>query len=279
MKVAAVVIIAFLVLRETYPAIILEKKASRLRGLTGNIFYRSKFTSDIPPWRQFMQSIARPSKILLFCPSVAIMCSYVAILYGTLYLLFSTYSFVFADVYGFSELAVGLVFLPGALATLGGLAYVGPLSDQTVRRHRAAGEPVVPEDRLPLVITLPGTLCFPAGLFMYGWSVQYQYHWLVPLVGTAITGFGSILVFTALQTYLIDAFEQHAASVIGAMVVLRGTAGALLPLCGLKLYDSVGWGWGNSLLGFIALVLAPIPLFFGKYGARLRKAGTIGSRI
>lgn len=74
-----------------------------------------------------------------------------------------------------------------------------------------------------------------------------------------------------LQTYLVDAFTLYAASVIAAVTVLRSTLGALLPMAGPSLYATLGLGWGNSLLGFIALALIPVPWFFIKYGERIRK--------
>jgi MFS family permease len=258
-------------LRETYASVLLERKAARLRRETGNASYRSKLASNVSSTELLKRSIIRPSKMLLCCPVVTILCTYVAILYGTLYLLFATYSFVFKEVYGFSTPAAGLVFLAGGVGTLLGLPYMGKFSDRSVIKHTAAGKPATPEDRLPLVVTLPGALTFPIGLFLYGWSVEYRLHWIVPQIGTAVTGFGSILIFIGIQTYLIDAFEEYAASAVGANAVLRGTVGALLPLSGLSLYETLGWGWGNTLLAFIALAFAPVPLIFGIYGARIRK--------
>lgn len=215
---------------------------------------------------------------MLTCfPIVTVMCTYVAVLYGILYLLFSTYSFVFKGVYGFSTFDSGLVFLAGGLGTLMGLFYVGSLSDRTLKKRAAAGRTITPEDRLPLVITIPGSLTFPIGLFIYGWTAQAHVHWIVPQIGTAITGFGSILIFIGIQTYLVDTFTDYAASVIGANAVLRGMAGAFIPLGGLKLYDALGWGWGNSVLAFIALAFAPLPWIFGLYGARIR--GLTHSRV
>lgn len=265
-------IFAFAVLRETYPVVLLERKAAKLRKETGNQNYRSKLAPDITPRELFKRSIMRPSKMLLCCPIVTVMCTYVAVLYGILYLLFATYSFVFKDVYGYSTFDAGLVFLAGGIGTLTGLAYIAKFSDRNLKRRAAGGKPVTPEDRLPLIITLPGALTFPMGLFLYGWTVEYQVHWIVPQIGTAITGFGSILIFVGIQTYLIDAFEGYAASVVGANAVLRGTAGALLPLSGLQLYEALGWGWGNSLLGFLTLAFAPVPLIIGFYGARIRNS-------
>ncbi|TDZ17190.1 Efflux pump radE [Colletotrichum orbiculare MAFF 240422] len=272
--VGVVSVVSLLIQRETYPPVLLERKAASLRKQTGNPGYRSGLAPDYTPRQLFARSIVRPLKLLLTCPFVTVVCAYVAVLYGTLYLLFATYSFVFSEVYAFSTVATGLVFLPGGLGTLLGALYVGALSDATLRRRRrrraAAGGASAPEDRLAPVIAVPGALCFPAGLFVYGWCVEGRVHWAWPLAGTAVTGFGSILVFTGIQTYLIDAFEEYAASAVGANAVLRGVAGALIPLSGLGMYDGLGWGWGNSLLGFLSLVLCPLPFLLGLYGARIR---------
>lgn len=73
-----------------------------------------------------------------------------------------------------------------------------------------------------------------------------------------------------MQTYLVDAFTVYAASAVAANTVLRSLLGGLLPLAGLGLYNKIGFGWGDSLLGFIALALVPIPVLFSIYGERLR---------
>ncbi|KAG7293600.1 hypothetical protein NEMBOFW57_003654 [Staphylotrichum longicolle] len=112
-EIGVVNIVAFCVLKETYPPVLLERKAARLRRETGNAEYRSKLASNNTSTELFKRSIIRPTKMLLCCPVVTILCTYVAILYGTLYLLFATYSFVFKEVYGFSTSGAGLVFLAG----------------------------------------------------------------------------------------------------------------------------------------------------------------------
>ena len=210
--------------------------------------------------------------MLVYYSIVTIMCTYVAVLYGILYLLFATYSCVFREIYGFSTSAAGLVFLAGGIGTLSGLFYVGSFSDRTLKKRVAAGKTITPEDRLPPIITIPGSLTFPIGLFVYGWIAEEHAHRINPQIGTAITGFGSIVIFIGIQTYLVDAFVEYAASVIGVNAVLRGTAGALIPLGGLNTYNALGWGWGNSLLGFIALAFAPMPWVFGLYGAKIRNS-------
>lgn len=198
------------------------------------------------------------------------MCIYVAVMYGLLYILFTTFSFVFIEVYNFSTSSAGLAFLGSGVGMFAGLFFVGALSDKHLKKQIAAGREPKPEDRLPLFITLPAALCLPAGLFIYGWGADKAAHWIVPQIGTAVVGFGMIAMLMCIQTYLVDAFPLHAASVTAANAVLRSLLGALVPLGGLDLYDALGLGWGNSLLGFIALALAPIPALFAIYGEKIR---------
>jgi hypothetical protein len=72
------------------------------------------------------------------------------------------------------------------------------------------------------------------------------------------------------QIYLVDCYIRYAASVIAAITVFRSIIGALLPLGGLSLYNSLGYGWGNGVLAFIALVMVPMPVVFKLYGAKIR---------
>jgi hypothetical protein len=95
-------------------------------------------------------------------------------------------------------------------------------------------------------------------------------HWIVPIIATSFIGLGNLTAMMTIQTYLVDAFTIHAASAIAANTVLRSIFGALLPLSGLSLFDALGLGWGNSLLGFISVAFIPVPIFFLYYGERIR---------
>ena len=106
---------------------------------------------------------------------------------------------------------------------------------------------------------------------MYGWTADKHVFWLVPILGTALVGLGLLATFMPIQTYLVDAFTIYAASALAANTVLRSLVGAVLPLAGQKMYATLGLGWGNSLLAFIAMAMCPIPVIFYKYGERIRK--------
>lgn len=192
----------------------------------------------------------------------------------TEYLLFSTFTKAFQDQYGFSTSIVGLTFLGLGVGNLIGLAVISSLLDKILKDRSKVTEANPDGERKPEYRLIPlewSSLSLPVGLFLYGWTIQYQVHWIVPLIGTAIYGFGQLAVFLCIMSYLIDAFGMYAASALAANIVVRSIFGAVLPLAGARMYTVLGYGWGNSLLGFIALALVPIPILLNRHGETLRK--------
>ncbi|KAL6415671.1 putative transporter [Ilyonectria robusta] len=111
----------------------------------------------------------------------------------------------------------------------------------------------------------------PLGCFLYGWSAYYHTHWIVPILGTFIVGLGSLFVVIPGQIYLVDAFgPEAAASALAANLLIRSPFGAFLTLAASPLYEKLGLGWGNSVLGFICLAFTPVPWLFYRYGETLR---------
>jgi hypothetical protein len=131
------------------------------------------------------------------------------------------------------------------------------MGDMLIRKKMANGITIKPEGRLPAVLTLPAVFALPSGFFIYGGGTDKVVHWIVPQIGSAVVGFGMISILMCIQTYLVDAFTLQAASVTAANAVLRSLIGALLPLCGLDLYDALGLGWGIRCLGLWRWVWRP----------------------
>lgn len=230
---------------------------------------RSKLDIGLTPRELFLRAIVRPSKMLIMSPIVLMMSLYMAVAYGIMYLLFTTFTFVFTKNYGFSDRNVGLTYIGTGIGMLLALLVLGSTSDRlSMYLKKKNGGEMKPEYRLPPLII--GGPFIPIGLFIYGWTADKHVQWAVPLLGTLFVGIGMLAAFMCVQTYLIDAFTVHAASAVAANTVLRSVFGAVLPLCGLQMYDTLGLGWGNSLIGFVALALVAVPPFFYFYGERIR---------
>jgi DHA1 family multidrug resistance protein-like MFS transporter len=72
------------------------------------------------------------------------------------------------------------------------------------------------------------------------------------------------------QSYLVDTYLMYAASALAGHTIIRSATGAAFPLFTTQMFVDLGVNWAATLLGGIALVLAPMPFLFYKYGARIR---------
>ncbi|KAF3047380.1 hypothetical protein E8E12_000188 [Didymella heteroderae] len=265
-------IMSLILMSETSAPVILERKAGRLRAETGNDKLRSKLDSGLAPKALFKFSIVRPAKMLTRSTICFAISLYVAITYTYLYILFTTFTAVFTNQYHWHGGITGLSFLGlGVGSLIGQILYIH-FGNRTVSKHITRGD-FKPEMRLKIMCI--GGFFLPVGLLIYGWSANFQTHYMVPLVGTGIIGFGLLMTFMPANTYLIDVFTTHAASAMAANTVLRSLMAALVPLSSQKMYAALGLGWGNSLLAFVSLALVPIPFLFIKYGEKIRARSTV----
>lgn len=200
--------------------------------------------------------------------------------------MFTTVTLVFETQYNFSTDLVGLAFLGIGIGSFVGQFVYTYIANRSYAAHVAKGD-FKPEHRLETMKI--GAFMVPISLFWYGWSVQANVHWICPIIGMTFFGFGLLIIFVSrisslffitissdtniqmpANTYLVDVYTSHAASAMAANTVLRSIVAAILPMAGPKLYASLGYGWGNSLLGFIAAAMIPVPFIFLKYGERIR---------
>ncbi|KAF1362579.1 MFS general substrate transporter [Lizonia empirigonia] len=214
-------------------------------------------------------SIVRPAQMLTRSTICFAISLYVAITYTYLYILFTTFTAVFMNQYHWHGGITGLSFLSlGVGSLISQFVYIH-YGNRTVSKHIERGD-FKPEQQLEII-----GFFLPIGLFIYGWSANFQTHYIVPLIGTGIVGFGLLMTFMPANTYLIDVFTTHAASAMAANTVLRSLMAALVPLSSQKMYAALGLGWGNSPLAFVSLALVPIPFLFIKYSERIRTKSTV----
>jgi len=189
-----VTVAGFFLLKETYHPIILEKRAAHLRKTTGDPGYRSRLQQPGTIKDIFLRAITRPFKLLFLSPICSIFSVYLAIIYGYLYLIFTTISPIYIQQYHWAQDIAGLSFLGIGIGMFAGLFTFGIMAKRIQKAHE--GEEHKPEWRLPPMI--PGAFAIPIGLFLYGWTAQHGVFWLVPLIGTALVGFGLICTFVGL---------------------------------------------------------------------------------
>ncbi|KZF19847.1 MFS general substrate transporter [Xylona heveae TC161] len=271
---------AIFVRDETYRPKILERRKKELIKQTGNRLLQTPYDIENAAQHKsigqlYRRSLLRPIRLFTTQPIVQVLSLYYAYLYGLMYLVLSTFPNLWRDRYAESTSIGSLNYFALGTGYFIGSQICGLCADRIYRflKKRSEANPpkAKPEYRLPLM--LPASLLIPCGIFMYGWSAQAHTSWIVPDIGIGLFACGAMIGFQCTSAYLIDAYTLYAASATGAVYLLRGFTGFGFPLFGPYLYQSLDYGWGNSVLAFIALgvgVPAPIMLWF--WGERLRRA-------
>jgi len=197
-----------IVMRETSPKILLERKAARLRISMGNAHLRSKLAHKLTPQQVLAQALVRPTMLLIRSPVVLALSLYAALVFGVIYLLFTTFNGVFRGQYGFSASISGLVYLGLGIALVLGVVIFGNLNPriQAARMKADGVDKPKPEYRLLLMIWL--SPCVALGLFIYGWTVHYKVHWIVPIIGTFFIGLGAYFVLVSSSSWCYGAYQN-----------------------------------------------------------------------
>jgi MFS family permease len=217
------------------------------------------------------RSLSRPFILLGTQVIVQVLAIYMAYLYGLIYLVLSTFPSLWELRYHETVGIGGLNYISLGLGFFLGTQICAPINDRIYRQLKKKNNNTGrPEFRIPLMI--PGSVLVPTGLFIYGWTAQYHTHWIGPNIGAALFAAGTIIGFQCIQTYLVDTYTRYAASAVAAATVLRSLAGFGFPLFAPYMYSKLDYGWGNSLLGFVAVGLGvPAPILFWVFGKRLRE--------
>lgn len=267
-----VAVLGTLFYKETYAPALLKRKAKQLRKQTGNQNLHTiyEITNGETFWGKMYVTMSRPLKLLITHPMIMGLGSFMAFTYGFMYLMIVTYPTIYGDSYGFSKSITGLMYIPMGIGFILGVMFWTVMIDKIYRNlTKKNGGVSKPEFKLPCLCT--SGIGIAIGLFWYGWSVQYQLHWIMPSIGSAIFAFSFIAVFQTIQNYLIDMNSFTAASSVAAAAVFRSILGFIMPLVAQPMYKKLTYGWGNTMFGFIALLLGiPFPIFCYMYGEKLR---------
>ena len=268
---ALVIIFGYFVLRESYRPVILSRKATLLRKTSSLNYYAE--VDNIRLSKKLQAALTRPVRLLCTQPALQLISLFLAYNFGILYITLSTYADIFTQQYHQSASISGLHYIALVIGyTIA--AQVGARLTDRLWAHlsRKAGGATAPEYRVPLMV--PGAVLIPICLFWYGWAAEARVHWNITDVGAGIYGCGIILGTQAMHLYVLDAYAEYTASAAAAAQLLRSITGFAFPIFAPQMYQTLGYGWGNSVLAFLFLALGvPAPLLLWKYGAKLRAMG------
>jgi hypothetical protein len=274
---AGVTLLGFLCIKESYTPVLLRRKAAARRQDSAQHASPGLSPWTREYWRDFFSRLSvymlRPLHLLFRRPVIQLIALTMGLNFGIYTFILSTFATLWIDRYGQSEATSSLHYISISIGTTISAQAGGRVMDRIYRRLRdRAGGRGRPEFRAPYMV--PGAILIPAGIFWYGWSAERTISWVMVDVGAAVFTCGNFMLSQALLAYQLDEFVEQGASSNAASRVLSNILGFAFPIFAPELYAALGYGWGNSLLGFIFVALGcPVPLIIWIWGERLRAAG------
>lgn len=204
---AVMILVSFFCFHESFGALILRRRAEHLRQQTGNPRYYTeseRLDGERSTAAILTRALTRPLRLLIFHPIIQISSILSGFNYGVLYIVLSTFSNLWMFQYHQSVEISGLHYIACSLGEVAASQLGGPLMD-CIYKRRSEHNPA-PESRIPLM--LPGVVAGSIGMLMYGWTAQYQVHWLVVDVAVFIMLFGMQLSglpseYTSFSRYVV----------------------------------------------------------------------------
>ncbi|KAK9765776.1 Dityrosine transporter 1 [Basidiobolus ranarum] len=244
----AILVASFFFLPETYPAKLNNLKQSEDKSQFPNPF--------------------KPLYYLRY-PAVLMITIYPGIIFGILFLLLTLLSETYTTNYDLSSSQVGFCYgVEGAGSVLGTI-FGGVYTDYTLRKQmKAHGGVHKPEMRLHALWI--GSFLVPAGCFIYGWLLHVDSHFVLPLIGHFLFGFGVNIIIATSNTYLVDAFPEYSASISSCANFVRNLFATLTPLFAPIMRENLGDGWMMTIWGIITGVSVILPILVLYRGERWR---------
>ena len=88
---------------------------------------------------------------------------------------------------------------------------------------------------------------------MYGWTVEKGLFVFIPEIGTFLFGFGMMIVFATVTTYLVDAVPGRSSSAVAMNNLFRSILACIGVIIGKPLIEVLGNGVLFSILCGVCL--------------------------
>ncbi|KAI8390910.1 major facilitator superfamily domain-containing protein [Radiomyces spectabilis] len=192
-----------------------------------------------------------------------------AIAFGFMYFVIASLSHELITRYHFTSSQVGLAYLANGTGNAIGAMVSGKCADWILRRNSDQRSYVI-EHRLS--VTWLGVVLLCAGELMYGWCVQLQLSVVAVLAGLFLLGLGVGIIQTPSNTYVMDAYEGHAASAMSASNLMRCTWAGCTPLMAPFMLHRMGNGWSLTVIASVSALSGICIFLVQHFGHRWRNA-------
>ncbi|KAM0559801.1 hypothetical protein ACHAPJ_003748 [Fusarium lateritium] len=263
-------VVALFFLPETYFPLLLTWKAKELRRITGDRRYNSEHEQSPSFWKGLRKTLPLPATFFRSEPVIIVLGLYLILLYILLFSFLSGFDYIFKETYGLKPGYQGSCFAAIAVGATA-FALCGPGLYEWARQHteRVRGAALQPEFRLwPAIVTSP---LLPVSLFWLGWTNYASISIWSGLGACFLFGIVLTSIYVSSYEYITDSYGEHSAIALASITMSRYLIAGGMVMAARPMYEAIGVHWTMSLLGCVAILLAPAPILFWKYGPRLRE--------
>lgn len=261
---------------ETYQREIPRREARR----RGEKLEQPLAESGVTIGQMLKTTVFDPAAMLVSEPLVMLATVHLLWNWAALFQWFITVPTVLNMVYGWSLQRAGVAFSSAIAGSVLAVVTSVAIEQFLYRRHKRSGSTESFAIELRLIPALIGAPLMPASLFWIGWTAEPQTSPYVPIVGTAVYVYGSLLCVISIVPYLFDAYPPAGTlSALTIAAVMRILFGAAIPLCILQAFTNITGAWALSSLGFVGFALMPAPFALFLFGQRLRERSRFTARV
>ena len=214
---------------------------------------------------------------------VGILLFYNSLIYTAFYDVISTIPILFAEIYGFNDLQIGLAFIPYGVGCAIASILCGKLMDYNYKRvAKAAGITIdrkrgddmknFPIEKIRVQVIAPLLFCGIATLLVYGWVLEKEAPLAVPLILQFILGLCLTGAFNVMSLLLIDFYPLSPATATAANNLVRCLMGAAGTAVIIQMLNAMGQGWCFTFLAAVVFFFSPLLWVLVKWGPKWREA-------
>ena len=214
---------------------------------------------------------------------VAMILFYNALVYTAYYQVTTSLPRLFAEIYRFNDLEIGLAFLPYGVGCVVASILCGRIMDFNYKRvakatgfgvDRSKGDDLkdFPIEKARLQVIWPLLICGIGAMVGYGWVLQYQLHFAAPLVFQFLIGLCLVGAYDVTGVMLVDLYPDNPATATAANNLVRCLLGAAGTGLINQMIDGMGRGWCFTFIALVLVLASPMLWVEQKWGAGWREA-------
>lgn len=219
---------------------------------------------------------------IIFEKDVGLILLYNSLVYTAFYDVTASLPSLFAHIYGFNDLQIGLSFIPFGVGCSVAAIVCGKLMDFNYRRvakqagisiDRKRGEDMrhFPIEKARFQVAWPLLYIGTATILCYGWVLERNARLAAPLILQFIMGLCLTGAFNVMSTLLVDLYPLSPVTATAANNLVRCLMGAAGTAVIIQMINAMGRGWCFTFIAAVIFFTSPMLWVVTKYGPKWRE--------